>query len=371
MKFIVSSSALLKQLQNLQGVICRSNTLPILDYFLFKIEGNQATITASDLETTISVKVPVEAKKPGSFVVPAKRFTKALKAFPAQHLTIEVSASSLVRITNEQGRYEIKGDPSGEYPKTSVVEGGQEMSFPASALHKGLAKTIPFTGNDDLRPVMAGVHFDLTDQAVSFVATDAHRLMIYTPDGMKIPKADGFIVASKTVRILKKYLDATSGEVKILFNAEMISFDFEGVHIVARLVSGKYPNYRSVLPKEAPNKITIDRLHFLSSVRRMHLFSNGVTHQVRLELNGSVVMKAEDLDDGSNATERLMCGYEGKVMNIGFNARFLTDILRNMNCPEVVIQMSEPNRAATIVPTSEVEDQGKTIALVMPVMLND
>ncbi len=373
MKFIVSSTALLKQLQLLQGVLASSNTLPILDNFLFDIDGKQLTVTASDLETTITATLAVEAKDKGSVAIPARLLLDTLKAFPEQPLTFSVDNKHFgVEINSDQGKYKMTGFNGSEFPRSPVLEDATKLSLPAGTLATAINKTIFATGNDDLRPVMSGIFFELTPDDVRFVATDAHKLVRYKRTDIQAPKAASFIVPKKPLNLLKNTLAGTNADVAIEFNENNAAFLFDNTVLVCRLIDGKYPNYEAVIPKTNPNKLTIDRATFLSSIRRVAIFANKTTHQVRLHINGSqLAISAEDLDFANEANEKLTCSYEGDEITIGFNSRFLMDMLNNISTEHVVLEMSAPNRAGILLPGEAGEVGEDVLMLVMPVMLNN
>jgi DNA polymerase-3 subunit beta len=373
MKFIVSSTALLKQLQTLQGVLASSNTLPILDNFLFEIDSKQLTVTASDLETTITATMAVEAKDKGSVAIPARLLLDTLKAFPEQPLTFSVDAKHFgIEISSDQGKYKMTGFNGSEFPKSPVLESPTKFTLPAGTLAMAINKTIFATGNDDLRPVMSGIFFELADDGIRFVATDAHKLVRYARTDIKSPKTASFIVPKKPLNLLKNSLSSTNAEVTVAFNENNASFTFDNIMLVCRLIDGKYPNYEAVIPKKNPNKLTIDRQSFLNSVRRVSIFSNKTTHQVRMSITGSqLAVSAEDLDFANEANEKLTCGYEGEDMTIGFNSRFLMEMLNNLTSEHVVMEMSAPNRAGILLPGETGEHGEDVLMLVMPVMLNN
>ena len=373
MRFIVSSSALLKQLQTLQGVLASSNTLPILDNFLFEIDAKQLTVTASDLETTITAIMAVEAKDKGIVAIPARLLLDTLKAFPEQPLTFTVDPKHFgIEISSDQGKYKMTGHNGSEFPKSPVLDTPSKFNLPAGTLAMAINKTIFATGNDDLRPVMSGIFFELADDGIRFVATDAHKLVRYTRTDIKAPGTASFIVPKKPLNLLKSSLTGTNSEVTVAYNENNASFTFDNIVVVCRLIDGKYPNYEAVIPKKNPNKLTIDRQTFLNSVRRVAIFSNKTTHQVRMNIAGSqLAVSAEDLDFANEANEKLTCGYEGEDMTIGFNSRFLMDMLNNLNCEHVVMEMSAPNRAGILLPGEGGEHGEDVLMLVMPVMLNN
>jgi len=373
MKFIVSSTALLKQLQLLQGVLASSNTLPILDNFLFEIDGKQLTVTASDLETTITATMAVEAKDKGSVAIPARILLDTLKAFPEQPLTFSIDGRHHgVEINSDQGKYKMTGFSGAEFPKSPVLEDATSLTLPAGTLATAINKTIFAAGSDDLRPVMSGIFFELTEEDTRFVATDAHRLVRYRRTDVQAPRTASFIVPKKPLNLLKNTLAGTTAEVTIEFNENNAAFRFDNTVLVCRLIDGKYPNYEAVIPKTNPNKLTIDRQAFLSSIRRVSIFSNKTTHQARLHINGSqLTISAEDLDFANEANEQLTCSYEGEEITIGFNSRFLMDMLNNLDTEHVVLEMSAPNRAGILLPGEAGEVGEDVLMLVMPVMLNN
>ena len=373
MKFIVSSTALLKQLQLLQGVLASSNTLPILDNFLFEIDGKQLTVTASDLETTITATMAVEAKDKGSVAIPARLLLDTLKAFSEQPLTFSIDGKHHgVEINSEQGKYKMTGFNGAEFPKSPVLEGAAALTLPAGTLAKAINKTIFATGNDDLRPVMSGIFFELTPEDVRFVATDAHKLVRYKRTDVQAPKSASFIVPKKPLNLLKNALASSNADLTVEFNENNAAFRFDNTVLVCRLIDGKYPNYEAVIPKSNPNKLTIDRGTFLSTVRRVSIFANKTTHQVRLHINGSqLAVSAEDLDFANEANEKLTCSYDGEEITIGFNSRFLMDMLSNIEAEHVILEMSAPNRAGILLPGEAGEAGEDILMLVMPVMLNN
>lgn len=373
MKFIVSSNALLKQLQTLQGVLASSNTLPILDNFLFEVNGKELTITASDLETTITATMPIEGKEKGSVAIPARILLDTLKAFPEQPLTFSIDGKHHgVEISSDQGKYKMTGFAGAEFPKSPVMENPSSIGLPAGVLATAINKTIFATGNDDLRPVMSGIYFELGADDVRFVATDAHKLVRYSRTDVSASRGASFIVPKKPLNLLKNSLSATNAEVTIAYNENNASFTFDNIVLVCRLIDGKYPNYEAVIPKKNPNKLTIDRATFLNSVRRVAIFANKTTHQVKLHINGSqVTISAEDLDFANEAKETLPCSYEGEEITIGFNSRFLVDMLNNLTSETVVVEMSAPNRAGILLPGTPGEAGEDILMLVMPVMLNN
>ena len=371
MKFIVSSSQLLKQLQVLGGVINSNNTLPILDNFLFELDTNQLKITASDLETTMSSTIEVESDSKGSIAVSARLLLDTLKTFPDQPLTFKTEDNSTIEISSSQGKYDMAYFSGEEFPKAVSLDSPSKTVINSDILASAISKTIFAAGNDDLRPVMSGVFFQFSPENLTFVATDAHKLVKYTRTDVVADELAEFIMPKKPLNLLKGILGNINGDVTIEYNDSNAKFLFDNVVLECRLIDGKYPNYEAVIPKENPNKLTVDRATFLNSARRVSIFSSKTTHQIRLKMAGTELnISAEDIDYSNKADERLNCDYQGDDMQIGFNSRFLTEMLSNLSSNEILIEMSLPNRAGILTPIDGLEEGEKITMLVMPVMLN-
>lgn len=367
MKFIISSSALLRQLNSLGGIVGSGNTLPILECFLFELKKTELTITGSDLETTISSSMKCESKDSGSICIPARLLLDTLKTFPDQPLTFSIDdKKKSVEIVSDSGKYKLAGHDAGDFPKTAEVEKPSSFDIDSGLLSKALSKTLFAVGSDDLRPVMMGVMFKVNAEGMTLVATDAHKLSKYGSEVVKSKSEISCIVPKKPLNLLKGSVG--TGNVKVECNSTNISFECGGTKIVSRLIDGKYPNTEVVIPKGHPNKLTVDRQGLLNSIRRVSVFSNKTTHQMKFTLKkGSLSMLAEDLDFSNEATEEMKCGYEGEDLEIAFNSKFLQDILGNMDGDEVVFELGKPTQAGVIKPTGK-ED---SLMLIMPVMIQN
>jgi len=372
MKFIVSSSQLLKQLQILGGVINSNNTLPILDNFLFELSNNQLKISASDLETTMSTTIDVESNETSAIAVPAKLLLDILKTFPEQPLTFKVEDNSTIEISSDSGKYALAYADGEEFPKSVELEAPSSTTLKGNILATAISKTIFASGNDDLRPVMSGVFFQFSPENLIFVATDAHKLVKYIRTDVKASEVAEFIMPKKPLTLLKNILLGSEDDVIIDYNETNAKFTFGDSILVCRLIDGKYPNYEAVIPKENPNKLTLERNSFYNSVRRVSIFSSKTTHQIRLKMAGTELkISAEDLDFSNKADERLQCSYEGDDMQIGFNSRFLLEMLNHLNSNDILLEMSLPNRAGILTPIDGLEEGEEITMLVMPVMLSN
>jgi DNA polymerase III subunit beta len=373
MNFVVSSTALLKQLKAIGGVLNSSNSIPILDCFLFEVAKGELTVSASDMETTITTIVKVEASEGGSLAIPAKTLLEALSNLPEQPISIIVEKGKLTaKLKTANGDYTLTGHNGEEYPKLPKLESDSSIVIKSDVLLSAINKTIFATGNDDLRPVMSGVFCQFNETNSIFVATDAHKLVRYTRNDAKAGSAASFIMPKKPLNVLKGLLTGIDDAVKVEFNKTNALYSFGNIHLVCRLIDGKYPNYEAVIPKQNPNKLTIDRGQFLGALKRVSVFANKATHQIRLKVAGSALtLSAEDLDFANDGTEHLVCTYVGEDMEIGFNSKFLVEMVSNLESDEITLEMSAPNRAGIILPGQKSNPGEDVLMLVMPVMLNN
>ena len=371
MKFIVNSTALLRELQKLNGVISSNNTLPILDNFLFNIKNNKMSIVASDLETTMMSSISVEADEDGKITIPARILIDTLKTFSNQPLTFIVNIVTFgIEMSSELGNYKLAGQNANEFPKMPTLQASSSTTIKGDVLANAINKTLFASGNDELRPVMSGVFCELSNEQTTFVATDAHKLVRHVRTDVKSDKTASFILPKKPLTILKNNIGDDS-DITLEYNETNALFSFANITIICRLIDGKYPNYEAVIPKENPNKLTIETATLLSSIKRVSIYANKTTHQIRFKVAGSELqITSEDLDFANKAEERLSCQYEGEDMEIGFNSKFVIDMLNNIGAEQIIIEMSAPNRAGIILPLDGLEEGEKTLMLVMPVMLN-
>jgi len=373
MKFIVSSTLLLKNLQAINGVINSSNTLPILDDFLFELKENELSITSSDLETTMSVTlIPDKTDETGSIAIPAKILVDTLKTFADIPVSFTINDDTLlIEISAGEGKYRLSGHKSDEYPRTPILEETTAIELNSSVVANAINKTLFATGNDELRLVLSGVFCELSPDDVTFVATDAHKLVRYKRTDAKSTDSASFILPKKPLNLLKTILASQDIPVRIEYNLTNAYFSFSNINLICRLIDGKYPNYDAVIPAENPNKMVIDRILLLNTIRRVAIFANQSTHQIRFKISGKeLVLSAEDIDFSNEAKERLTCTYEGDDMEIGFNSKFMMEMLNNIDTDEIKLEMSAPNRAGILLPVDNKNKDEDILMLVMPVMLN-
>ncbi|MGV3509941.1 MAG: DNA polymerase III subunit beta [Sphingobacteriaceae bacterium] len=371
MRFIVSTSTLLKQLQAVNGASSSSTVLPILENFLFEIKENVLTISATDLQTSMTTSLPVESKEEGKIAIPSKILLETLKTLPDQPIAFTIDDNTFaIEISAGDGKYKLSGENGEDFPKIPLVENASSVNLPASVLAEAINKTIFAVSNDELRPAMTGVFCQLTPQHLTFVSTDAHKLVRYRRMDAKADSSASFILPKKALTLLKSSLPTEDVNVAVEYNSTSAFFRFGNINLICRLIDERYPDYEAVIPQNNTNKLTLDRALFLNSLRRVVIFANKTTHQVRLKITGSELnVSSEDIDFSNEAHERLSCQYEGDDMEIGFNAKFLIEMLNNLSGEEVTIEMSTPNRAGLLFPQTN-DDKEDVLMLVMPVMLN-
>jgi DNA polymerase-3 subunit beta len=371
MKFIVNSAYLLKQLSNINGVITTNPVVPILENFLFELEKGGLTVTASDLQTSMITELQVESKEKGSIAVPARILLDTLKNLPEQPVTFSIDESTYsVEIISDNGRYKLSGENATDFPKVPAVSNDFTAQISSEVLARAVNNTIFATSNDELRPAMTGVYVNLGDKNTTFVATDGHRLVRYRRTDVKSDNGNAIIIPRKALNLLKATLPAETTEVVLSFNMANAFFKFGNIRMICRLIDERFPDYENVIPSGNNIKMTIARNELLGALKRISIYANKTTHQVRLKITGSELqISAEDLDFSNEANERLSCEHDGEDIEIGFNARFLVEMLGNMDSDQIRLTMSAPNKAGVILP-AEKDQEEDILMLVMPVMLN-
>lgn len=371
MKFIASSTQLLKHLQQISGVINANTVLPILENFLFEIEKNQLTIVATDLETVMKIKMDIEAKDSGKVCIPAKILLDSLKNIAEQPLTFNIDKNFGVEITSDNGKYKVMGENPDNFPKEPPADEATTFSMPSSALVTAINKCLFAVSNDDLRPAMTGVFFELSPKGVTSVATDAHRLVRFSRVDVVCPESATFIVPKKPLTLIKNVLPNTDEQIEISYNANHLFVKQGGAQMVCRLIDARFPDYKVVIPTDNPYKLTVNKIDFQNALRRVSVFSNKSTNQVALTITGSELqLAAQDVDFSFEGNERMACQYDGEDLQIAFNAKFLIEMLSAADTAEVVIELSTPTKAGIIKPTEKVENE-ELLMLVMPLMLNN
>ncbi|MEM6966724.1 MAG: DNA polymerase III subunit beta [Bacteroidota bacterium] len=371
MKFSVSSSDLLKHLQIASGAIGSNPVLPILEDFLFTIDGRTLTIAATDLETSIITTVDVNADSNGVVAVPARILLDTLKELPGQPVTFNVNEDNFgIEITSAYGKYRLAGENGEDFPNIPQPEEVDTVSMNSSMLGKAISKTLFATSNDDLRPAMTGVYLQVDFNKLTFVATDAHKLVKYTFSEVTSDVSTSFIIPKKALSLLKGSLPSDE-DLKLSFNNSNAFFTAGNIHLVCRLIDARYPDYNAVIPTDNPNTLAVARGDFQNSLKRIAIYANKTTNQVILKItDSSLTVSAQDLDFSNEATEQLPCNYNGEPLTIGFNAKFLIEMLNVLETDEVKMELASSSRAGILHPTESPEGED-ILMLVMPVMLSN
>jgi len=370
MKFIVSSSSLLKHLQQIAGVINTNTVLPILEDFLFEIEDKKLNIIATDLETVMRVQMDVESKANGRVCIPAKILIDSLKNIADQPLTFNIDKNYAVEITSDNGKYKVMGENPDNFPKEPTADDTTGFKMTSTGLLTAINKTLFAVSGDDLRPAMTGVFFELSKDGVQFVATDAHRLVRYKRTDTKATQNASFIVPKKPLNLLKNALPDNEDPITVSFNSNHLFVDHGSTQLICRLIDARFPDYKVVIPADNPYRLTVNKHDFQNALRRVNVFSNKSTNQVALSITGNELqMAAQDIDFSFEGNERMSCEYKGQDIQIAFNAKFLIEMLSAADTDDIFIELSTPSKAGLIKPSEQAPGED-LLMLVMPLMLN-
>lgn len=371
MKFIASSSSLLKQLQIVNSVISSKVVIPILEYFLFEVDNNSLRIVGTDLEVSIQAFLPVESKESGKVAVPSKIILDTLKSLPDQPITFTINEDTRsIELTYDNGKAKISGEVAEDFPKFPTIENATTFNLPQDMIDRAISKTLFAIGSDELKPALTGLYLDITTDDIRFVSTDGNKLVKYQRNDFKSAEPTTFILPKKALNVIKNSVDpAIETEVEVSFNKVNALFKVNDITVVCRLIDEKFPDYNSAMPVDLPNKLRINRSELVNSLKRISIFANKTTYQVKFSLSGNELqLNAQDLDYSNEANERLGCEYEGEDMEIGFSARFLVEMLSSLDSEEVVLSLAAHNRPGTLTPG--VDEKGEEIImLLMPIVI--
>lgn len=374
MRFTLSSTALSSRLNMLSRVINSKNSLSILDCFLFQIKDSTLTVTASDSENIMQSKISLEkADQNGEFAVPSHTILDAMKGLPEQPLDIDVNTDTLtIQIFYQNGTYNFTAQNAEEYPRSSAMtDAATTLTMDAGLLAENISRSLFASAQEEIRPVMNGIYFDLSSESLAIVASDGHKLVKNTDTSIHSDTPSSFILPKKPAALLKNVLTKDSGEAVIKFDDRNAEITFSDGSLRCCLIEGKYPNYNSVIPKDNPNLLTIDRKSLLNALRRVVPFANESSQLVRLQIeNGKLDLTSEDIEFSTSAREKLICEYSGTPMSIGFKGVSLMEILSSLESDEVIIQLADPSRAGIIIPATQPEHE-EILMLIMPMLLND
>ena len=374
MKFVISSTELLKHLQLIGRVISSKNTLPILDNFLFDLSGHELHITASDLETTLVTTIDLEnVTDEGKVAVPARILMDMLKEFPEQPLTFHINMETLgIELNSENGKYNIVGQNPDDFPQVPQIKSEQEtrLQLQSGMIYQGIEKTIFATAEDEFSPVMNGPGVELGTKWIKCFATHAHKLVRYRRKDVESGEESSFIFPKKPASLIRNILSKEESQVELSFDDKNVEFVLPKYRMISRLTEGNYPDYDSVIPSDNPFKLTIDRLDFYNTIKRVAVFSNQASNLIKLSLSGNqLTVSAQDLDFSVSGRETLNCQYEGDNMDIGFKSSFLLEILSNLNAQEVLVELSDPSRAGLLYPLEKDNEDEDVLMLLMPMMV--
>lgn len=373
MNFIVSSASLARHLARISGAIPSRSVLPIVENFLFEVDGESLTLSATNLETSMQTKIAIESRGAAIKVaVPAKLLQDILKALPEQPITFQVNEETFgIDIATDNGKYKIAGISGEDFPSIPKADKTQSVQMPVGVLIKAINKTLFAASTDEDKAALNGIYFNLGENGITFVATDAHRLVRYRRVDVTVKTATSFIVPQKALNLLKSSMDASDNrDVVIRYNESNAFFQSDNLLLVCRLIDQKYPDYENVIPSENPNKLFVAKTDLLGSLRRVNIIANKSTHQVRFTLkDGEMSISSEDPDFGNEAVERIRCHYEGEDIEIGFNASLLIDVVSNLDTADAIVELSAPNRAGLVLPAAQEEGEN-VLMLIMPIMLN-
>lgn len=373
MKFIVSSTQLLKNLQQIGGVLNSNTVLPILLDFLFEIQDNQLTVIGTDLETVVKVKIDIEAREEGKVCIPARILMDSLRNIPEQPLTFTIDKSYAVEITSDTGKYKIMGESPENFPRDPDSEDSDSFKMPATAMHAIIGKCLFAAGTDNLRPAMSGVFFELSKNMLTTVATDAHRLAKLTRTDVSNKKEASFIVPRKPLLLMKGLLPVSDEELVVSYNSKHLFVQHGASEIMCRLIDARYPDYRVVIPANNPYKLVVNKSNFELALRRVSVFSNKSTYLVALTITGSELgLESQDTDLSFEGNERMSCQYEGEDMKIAFNAKTLIEMLAATDTEEVVIELTSPTKPGILRPYDggeKKDSQEELLMLLMPLVI--
>jgi len=371
MRFIVTSTGLLKNLQQISGVISANTVLSVLEDFLFELKGNTLSLTATDLETMMRVQMEVtEAQGDGRICIPSKILLDYLKNLPEQPITFNINEQDLsIEMSSSVGKYKIGGEKADDFPKEPAPADTTSFTISSISLIESINRTLFAVSSDTLRPAMTGVYFEMDADNITFVSTDAHRLVQFRRTDVSTPVKEGFVVPKKPLQQLRGTLPADDSQLQLSYNNSHLFVTSNNLSMSCRLIDARFPDYKAVIPADNPYKLTVSRTDFISALRRVSIFANKTTNQVVLDINGnSLQLSAQDIDFSYEGKETLSCQYTGEDMKIAFNAKLMIEMVNNMDGAELQIDLSTPTRAG-IFRQVEKEDGEDLLMLLMPLMV--
>lgn len=374
MKFNVSSTSLCNKLQAISRVQNSKNSLPILECVLFDLSDNVLSMTASDSETIITTTIEVsDSEGSGRFAISSKTLISSIKEISEQPITFVINSDTQqVEVYYQNGKYNLVGSNADEYPlPTDNDNAGESLTISADTLLRGISRSLFATADDELRPQMNGVFFDITPEYTTLVASDGHKLVRNRMLDVHGNNAASFILPKKPALLIKTILPKEESEVQINFTDRNAKVQFSNYTISCRLIEGRFPNYNSVIPTDNPFRVRVDRMSFISTLRRVSVFANAASALIKLHIeNNKLTVSAQDIEYSTSAEESVMCEYDGNPMSIGFNGPYLLEVLNNITGQEIILELADPSRAGVLLPAEQEIDED-LIMLLMPMMLQD
>jgi len=385
MKFVVNKTELFQCLQRIIGVVPVKTTIPVLTNILFELDGQRLRLTGTDLEVSIITFINVRGEQDGTIAIPAKRLFDIIRELRDLPITVETEKSNRIMLATEKGNYKLAGESSEEYPRIASESFVSQISYPTPRFLRMIDKTVFAVSSDELRTTLMGVLLELRPQEMRLVATDGHRLAKITdkkysapvaetkPDALFIKQDTGTVHAimpTKALQMVTRNSDQ-SELLEVAISENHLTFRLGATTIYSKLINGQFPNYERVIPSDNELTMIIDRDMLAATVRRAAIFANQITHQIRWSLApGQVTISAEDVEVGGEAREALAAQYDGKAMDIGYNAQYVQEILRHVDSDEVLIRLKDPGSAAIVEPVQQKEGEHHMM-LLMPIRLND
>ena len=369
MKFIVSSSVLLKQLRLAEGVLSTTSLIPILDTFLFEIHDDVLTILATDGQTSLFTQVPVSDAEPGSVAIPAKMLISILKNLADQPITFLIDSVYGVTLSSSYGNYKLAGFPGSEFPQIAKEDHHNMVHFPASVLQKAIQKTLIFSVEESKNALLSGLNLQINaDRAVLF-GTDGHRVMRFVREDIRCTSPMNVVIPKKPLLLLKNLLAGKHEEVSVSWGGNNLTFEVDETQLFCRLIDGVFPDCERAIPQQHPNHLILDRNLLLQSVQRVSLFASKENYQIKLKIDdGNLMVYAEDLDNANEAREHLRCQYTGEPLEISFSARSIEDAIRNVDTAEIQIHLGMRTQPALFLPiqNDQYEDQLNLVTPLVP-----
>lgn len=371
MKFNVNRKEIHQAVQNIIGVVPVKTTIPILSNILFDLEGNRLTLTGTDLEVSISTTIEVNGESDGAVAIPAKILFEIVRELPDIPMELNCDEEYKITLNTEKGFYRLSGESKEEFPKITIEENLGSFTIDTERFIGMVAKMLFAVSTDELRTTLMGVYMKVAENELRLVSTDGHRLVKIVDKTFSLSDMQQeAIIPTKALNLLSKNVQ-NKKQIKISVSDDHIVFDLQGTTIFSKGIEGQFPNYERVIPSDNDKKVIVNRELLSASVRRVSIFSNSITHQIRLSVSdGTLTIQSEDVEFGGEARESIDAEYSGDSMDIGYNANYFLDILRHLDTDDIELNLKDSVSAGIIYPTSQKEGE-EVLMLLMPIRLNE